>query len=151
MRSILGLSWPPRRWLMIWAIRHSGTAGRTPSRIFLRTTKKGQFFQDKLDAAQWADLTHFEGNAQGFRILNRRGTHGLKLTSASLAAFTKYPRESLLTNIDKSRKSQKKYRFFQSEKETFIELAGITGLERFIYEGSVVGPSSAGFPGRSRR
>ena len=52
----------------------------------------------------------------------------LRLTNATLAAFTKYPRESKISSQDKSRKSQKKYGFFQSEKETFQQVAESTGL-----------------------
>lgn len=48
-----------------------------------------------LTAAQRADLDRFEGNAQGFRLLTRlqeaRNAGGLRLTYATLAAFTKYP------------------------------------------------------------
>jgi dGTPase len=68
-----------------------------------------------------ADLVQFEGNAQGFRILNQT-EYGLKLTAATLGAFTKYPCPALLAGRDKSRKSQKKYGFFQSESVIFREL-----------------------------
>jgi dGTPase len=62
------------------------------------------------------------GNAQGFRILNK-DEYGLRLTFASLGAFTKYPCASHFPARDKKRKSQKKYGFFQSEKEAFREVA----------------------------
>ena len=52
----------------------------------------------------------------------------LKLTYASLGAFAKYPCESILANKDKARKSQKKYGFYQSEKEIFKQLATELGL-----------------------
>lgn len=107
-----------------------GHSGEDAISDFFLNNKKGQFFQDKLEDKEWSDLTHFEGNAQGFRVLNRRGPHGLKLTFASLAAFTKYPRESLLVEVDKDRKSQKKYGFFQSERTIFKELAETNGLEK---------------------
>ncbi len=107
-----------------------GHSGEDAISDFFINNGTGQFFRDKLDEKEWSDLTNFEGNAQGFRILNRRGPHGLKLTLASLAAFTKYPRESFLSNVDESRKSQKKYGFFQSEKKIFRELAEITGLRK---------------------
>jgi len=69
-----------------------------------------------------ADLIQFEGNAQGFRILNQ-GEYGLKLTAATLGAFTKYPCPALLPGRDKSKKSQKKYGFFQTESAIFRALA----------------------------
>lgn len=67
---------------------------------------------------QWADLVSFEGNAQGFRILNQ-SAYGLKLTMATLGAFTKYPCPSHFAGRDKARKSQKKFGFFDSEREVF--------------------------------
>ncbi len=80
-------------------------------------------FKENMNETEWNDLIHFEGNAQGFRILNQQ-EYGLKLTCATLGAFTKYPGPSLLPFRDKSRKSQKKFGFFQSEKEIFSDLAG---------------------------
>ena len=107
-----------------------GHSGEDAISDFFINNAKGQFFKDHVSDKQWADLTNFEGNAQGFRILNRKGTHGLKLTMASLAAFTKYPRESLIAEVDDSRKSQKKYGFFQSEQEIFQKIAETIGLNR---------------------
>lgn len=72
-------------------------------------------YGDILTASELKDLQSFEGNAQGLRILTHN-LEGLKLTYATLGAFIKYPRESVISNPDKSKKSQKKYGFFQSEK-----------------------------------
>lgn len=86
------------------------------------------------------DFNKFEGNAQGFRILTKlesqTGRRGLQLTFATLAAFTKYPRESLSQDlIDKHdlsnillQISSKKHGFFQSEKEIFNTVAEKVGL-----------------------
>ena len=74
-----------------------------------------------LSEAEYTDLTAFEGNAQGFRLLNQTH-HGLRLTYATLGAFSKYPRQSL-GNREKGRASQKKYGFFQTEKEQFAAVA----------------------------
>lgn len=71
---------------------------------------------------QWADLVSFEGNAQGFRILNQ-SAYGLKLTMATLGAFTKYPCPSHFSGRDTRRKSQKKFGFFDSEREIFEVVA----------------------------
>ena len=76
----------------------------------------------ELTHAEWNDLIRFEGNAQGFRILNLE-EYGMKLTSATLGAFTKYPCSSHFPDRDKKKKSQKKFGFFQSEKEEFVSLA----------------------------
>ncbi len=77
---------------------------------------------------EYFDLQNFEGNAQGFRILADPLFQDLKLTYASLGAFAKYPCESLLAEKDKTRKSQKKYGFYQSEKEIFKTIATELGL-----------------------
>ena len=107
-----------------------GHSGEDAISDFFVNNQAGRFFKNHLNENEWSDLTNFEGNAQGFRILNRPGPHGLKLTWACLAAFTKYPRESLISERDSSRKSQKKYGFFQAEKDIFHELASITGLQK---------------------
>ena len=107
-----------------------GHSGEDAISDYFINNAQAQVFRDGVSDKEWADLTNFEGNAQGFRILNRRGPHGLKLTFATLAAFTKYPRESLPSEIDKSRKSQKKYGFFQTEATFFDELADSIGLIR---------------------
>lgn len=76
------------------------------------------------DEAQWKDLASFEGNANGFKILtnyNPASGGNVNLTFTTLAAFTKYPTQSLKsdTEIVKGKVSQKKYGYFQSEKEIF--------------------------------
>jgi dGTPase len=97
------------------------------------------------------DLEWFEGNAQGFRILTKSerqsGRKSLQLTFATLATFTKYPRESFIKDKEslkaKNRESVKykelelnKYGFFQSEKEVFEEVASKTGLIPLSSDGS---------------
>jgi dGTPase len=82
----------------------------------------GQSLKEKVSEAEWNDLIKFEGNAQGFRILNKN-LYGLKLSAATLGAFTKYPCPAFFPQRDKSKRSQKKFGFFQSEKYTFNEVA----------------------------
>lgn len=88
------------------------------SDFFLENTS----FKGAVSEAEWCDLIKFEGNAQGFRILNQQ-EYGMKLTCATLGAFTKYPCPAYFPSRDKSKKSQKKFGFFQSEKEIFSDLA----------------------------
>jgi len=107
-----------------------GHSGEDAISDFFKNHHSGQFFQDKLNQAQWSDVTNFEGNAQGFRLLNKKQYQGLKPTFATLASFTKYPCESSLNNRDKKRISQKKYGFFQEEKEIFTEIASGVGLTK---------------------
>ncbi|MBF4986488.1 dNTP triphosphohydrolase, partial [Nonlabens mediterrranea] len=59
---------------------------------------KGKVFMDSLSRKQQQDLIDYEGNANGYRLLNldSPGTPGgLRLSYATLGAFTKYPKESL--------------------------------------------------------
>lgn len=86
-------------------------------------------FRDQVTESEWQDLVKFEGNAQGFRILNQHA-YGLKLTMATLGAFTKYPCSANFPGRDKSRKSQKKYGFFESELEIFKEIAATLELTK---------------------
>jgi len=78
--------------------------------------------KNQVSEEEWADLISFEGNAQGFRLLNKTGHEGLKLTAPTLAAFTKYPRPSKIESQDKTRRSQKKFGYYQSEKGIFKSL-----------------------------
>ncbi len=87
-------------------------------------------FKTQLSDKEYEDLCNFEGNANGFKILteSKNGINGgLRLSYATLGAFTKYPKESLpkkpTTHI-----SDKKYGFFQSEKNQFIDMANDLGL-----------------------
>ena len=95
----------------------------------------GQKFKSKIkNEKKWTDLIKYEGNAQGFRIIsklqNPKERGGLRLTYSTLAAVTKYPRESLINNKTKSlqNKAYRKYGFFQAEKDLFKEVADATGL-----------------------
>lgn len=77
------------------------------------------------------DLESFEGNAQGFRVLTRlqlEGDGGLHLTSATLAAFAKYPREAGRDLRRAGHICTKKHGFFQADRQTFAALARETGL-----------------------
>ena len=104
-----------------------GHAGEDAFSDFFLHHPQGQSFKEKVSDAEWNDLTKFEGNAQGFRLLTKN-QYGLKLTFATLGAFTKYPCPSLFPQRDKSKRSQKKYGFFQTEKEIFNEVARKLGM-----------------------
>jgi len=105
-----------------------GHAGETAISSFFTDNEKGKSFENLVEANQWSDLISFEGNAQGFRILSDPDNSGLKLTYASLGAFTKYPKSSYSLKI-KGRKSQKKYGFYRNELPQFSELADRMGLK----------------------
>ncbi|WP_396157806.1 deoxyguanosinetriphosphate triphosphohydrolase [Flavobacterium sp.] len=91
---------------------------------------KGQQYKDHLTPKQWQDLIDFEGNANGFSVLtsSRPGIEGsLRLSYATLGAFTKYPKESLPKKPTKNI-ADKKYGFFQSDKDFFKEVAEELGM-----------------------
>ena len=99
-----------------------GHAGENAISDFFKDDANGKRFKNVITDAQWEDLCKFEGNAQGFRLLNKN-QFGLKLTAATLGAFTKYPCASLLPGRDKSKRSQKKFGFFQTEADGFERIA----------------------------
>lgn len=105
-----------------------GHAGENAISEFFKNKNTAALIEPHVGEREWADLTNFEGNAQGFRLVNMHNYQGLKLTYATLGAFTKYPRASTIQAPEKWRKSQKKYGFLQYNKEVFSELATATGL-----------------------
>ena len=90
----------------------------------------GKKFKDILNEKEFQDLCDFEGNANGFKILtqSRAGREGgLRLSYATLGTFVKYPKESLPVKPS-SNISDKKYGFFQNEKNTYVDIANELGL-----------------------
>ncbi len=90
----------------------------------------GKKFKEQLSEKQWQDIIDFEGNANGFRILNetKKGSEGgLRLSFATLGAFMKYPKESL-PKKPTSHIADKKYGVFQLDKPFFEEIASELGL-----------------------
>ncbi len=93
-------------------------------------TGNGKQFQGQLSEKEWQDLIDFEGNANGFSLLtaSRPGIEGgLRISYATLGAFMKYPKESL-PKKPTSHISDKKYGFFQTDKEFFKEVAEELGM-----------------------
>ena len=91
---------------------------------------KGQHYRSKLTNKQWQDLIDFEGNANGFSVLtsSRPGIEGgLRISYATLGAFMKYPKESL-PKKPTSDIADKKYGFFQSDKNFFQDVASELGM-----------------------
>ena len=98
----------------------------------------GAKYKDQLAAKEYQDLIDFEGNANGFKILteNREGiSGGLRLSYATLGAFLKYPKESL-PKKPTNHIVDKKYGFFQSEKEAFLEVVADLGMKEKSTENS---------------
>ena len=84
----------------------------------------------KFTEKEWADLVNFEGNANAIRILTHKQTGkdegGTQLTYTTLASIAKYPCEAIAKK--KGHVNRKKFGFFQSEKETFLEIAKSTQM-----------------------
>lgn len=86
----------------------------------------GRELRPLLSESEWADLIHFEGNANAFRVLThqfkgrRRG--GFAMTYSTLASIVKYPYESRLAG------KKGKFGFFTSEAADFDKVAAELGL-----------------------
>ncbi len=106
-----------------------GHAGEEAISDFFKFHPAGKIWENHVRLEQWADLCNFEGNAQGFRMLVSK-QFGLKLTYATLAAFTKYPRPSQIAHRDIARRSQKKFGFFINQLTDFEQMASFLGLEK---------------------
>ena len=113
-----------------------GHSGEDSIRSWFRKPRNANYLQG-LSELQKAEFTGFEGNAQSFRILTRLQRHhrqnkkqqGLELTVATLGTILKYPRRAWISQVDKSRVSQKKFHFYESEEEAFLETMEHLGIE----------------------
>ena len=89
----------------------------------------GKEVEPYLSRAQWLDLTHFEGNANAFRLLthqfNGRRDGGFAMTYSMLASIVKYPYDSSHAG------SKGKFGFFTSERESYRRIADALGIRRF--------------------
>ena len=95
-------------------------------------TGKGLKFKEQLSDKEYQDLIDFEGNANGFKILTetREGIQGgLRLSYATLGSFLKYPKESL-PKKPTNHIVDKKYGFFQSDKEAFQDVVKSLGMTK---------------------
>lgn len=87
---------------------------------------------DSMSEAQRADFLNFEGNAQGFRVLTQLEYHqfdgGMRLTYATLGAFSKYPWSSKHA----SAQGYKKHKFgsYQSELPLLEQIAQKLGIPK---------------------
>ena len=77
---------------------------------------------------EWNDLTHFEGNANAFRLLTHqfrgRRPGGFVMTYSTLAAVVKYPFSSAVAG------KKQKFGFFKSEEKDFVTIAEDLGMKR---------------------
>lgn len=94
--------------------------------------KNEPFLVSHFTEKEWADFIRFEGNANAIRILTQqqkgKSDGGLRLTYSTLASIAKYPCESIAR--DKKILHRKKFGFFQSERDTFKDIAETTGMAK---------------------
>ena len=93
----------------------------------------GQALQECISNEFWNDLTHFEGNANTFRLLTHR-FHGRReggfvMTYSTLASIVKYPHSSLCAG------KKGKFGFFCFEEEYFRRIADELGVIRLSADG----------------
>ena len=94
----------------------------------------GKRFKSKLSDVVYQDLSKFEGNANGFKLLSddKYGSPGgLRLSYATLGAFTKYPKASL-PHKPTQQVADKKFGFFHQQQEKFQDVAEELGLQKVM-------------------
>ena len=93
---------------------------------------KGLALKSQLSPMEWDDFTHFEGNANAFRLLTHqfqgRRKGGFVMTYSTLASIVKYPYPSTLAG------NKSKFGFFLSEEEDFRKIALELGIKRLCKE-----------------
>jgi dGTPase len=109
-----------------------GHSGEEAIRYWFCNSDIGKKMKKKMTKKEQADIIHYEGNAQGFRLLSKLempdNIGGMQLTCATLATFAKYPIEAI--NINKKLGiSAKKFNFFQDDLDLFTQVAKNTGLK----------------------
>ena len=86
----------------------------------------GQKIKSMVSSEFWDDITHFEGNANAFRILTHRfkgrRQGGFVMTYSMLASIVKYPFASSLAG------NHGKFGFFASEAESYRKIADELGI-----------------------
>lgn len=103
-----------------------GHSGEKAIQTFF-TEGKGAFLKNKLSHELWQDITHFEGNANAFRLLAHRykgrREGGFVMTYSTLASIVKYPFASEMVNEKHS-----KFGFFHSESDIYRKIADELGI-----------------------
>ncbi len=98
----------------------------------------GQKLQGQLPPELWNDITHFEGNANAFRLLTHRYSGrregGFVMTYSMLASIVKYPFASYYSGKTEVN-GKEKFGFFTTEAETFRRVADDLGMLRLSANG----------------
>ena len=109
-----------------------GHSGEKAIQTFF-TEGPGKELQQLVSPAFWDDITHFEGNANAFRLLTHqfkgRRAGGFVMTYPTLASIVKYPHASSAAG------KKGKFGFFQSEQEYYQRIAQELGILRLSADG----------------
>ena len=109
-----------------------GHSGEKAIQTFF-TEGEGRALQQQVSEAFWSDITHFEGNANAFRLLTHqfkgRRPGGFVMTYSTVVSIVKYPYSSLAP----SRKG--KFGFFVSEQPIWQRLAEEMGIRQLSAPG----------------
>jgi dGTPase len=103
-----------------------GHSGEKAISDFFKHGEGNRFREELNHSAVWHDFINFEGNANALRVLTHKFTGrrkgGFALTYTTVASIIKYPYAS-------GHEDRKKYGYFQSEKEIFLDIARELGLQ----------------------
>jgi dGTPase len=102
-----------------------GHSGEKAIQTFF-TEGPGKALKSSVSPAFWDDITHFEGNANAFRLLTHqfkgRRIGGFVMTYSTLASIVKYPYASSCSG------PKKKFGFFQTEQPYYQRIADEMGI-----------------------
>lgn len=109
-----------------------GHSGEKAIQAFF-TEGEGMALKDRVSPRFWDDITHFEGNANAFRLLTHRfkgrREGGFVMTYSALASIVKYPYASSLAS------EHGKFGFFSTEEAVYERIANDLGIIRKSREG----------------
>ena len=125
-----------------------GHSGEKAIQTFF-TEGKGAALRGEVSPEFWSDITHFEGNANAFRLLTHhflgRRPGGFLMTYTMLASIVKYP------YVSEQAGAHAKFGFFHSELGSYLDIARELGIKRLSAEGEPLRPPSPGVSRGGRR
>ena len=111
-----------------------GHSGEKAIQTFF-TEGPGNILKDMISPEVWSDITHFEGNANAFRLLTHRfqgrREGGFAMTYTTLASIVKYPYPSTQATPE-----HPKFGYFSSEAAIFNKISeelGMIGRHPLVY------------------
>ena len=111
-----------------------GHSGEKAIQTFF-TEGPGNILKDMISPEVWSDVTHFEGNANAFRLLTHRfqgrREGGYAMTYTTLASIVKYPYPSTQATPE-----HPKFGYFSSEADIFNKISnelGMIGRHPLVY------------------